>query len=60
MAEFYSLNLAQEIPRDMTRRTTIGGTPTKAPLGYLTARTVADWSPSHLAKELTARQNSHH
>ncbi|WP_199445883.1 hypothetical protein [Auritidibacter sp. NML120636] len=24
---FYSLNLAQEIPRDMTRRTTIGGTP---------------------------------
>ncbi len=39
MAEFYSLNLAQEVIKGMTQKATIGGTPTKAPLGYLNVRT---------------------
>lgn len=39
MAEFYSLNLAQEVLKGMTQRAAIGGTPTKAPLGYLNVRT---------------------
>ena len=39
MAEFYSLNLAQEVLKGMTQKATIGGTPTKAPLGYLNVRT---------------------
>ncbi|AXK44843.1 recombinase family protein [Brachybacterium saurashtrense] len=39
MAEFYSLNLAQEVVKCMTQKATIGGTPTKAPIGYLNVRT---------------------
>ncbi|GAA4683380.1 hypothetical protein GCM10023197_45130 [Gordonia humi] len=39
MAEFYSLNLAQEVLKGMTQKATIGGTPTKAPIGYLNVRT---------------------
>ena len=39
MAEFYSLNLAQEVLKGMTQKAAIGGTPTKAPLGYLNVRT---------------------
>lgn len=39
MAEFYSLNLAQEVVKGMVQKATIGGTPTKAPLGYRNART---------------------
>ena len=39
MAEFYSLNLAQEVLKGMTQKASIGGTPTKAPLGYLNVRT---------------------
>lgn len=39
MAEFYSLNLAQEVVKGMTQKASIGGTPTKAPLGYLNVRT---------------------
>ncbi len=39
MAEFYSLNLAQEVVKGMTQKASIGGTPTKAPVGYLNVRT---------------------
>lgn len=39
MAEFYSLNLAQEVLKGMTQKAAVGGTPTKAPLGYLNVRT---------------------
>ena len=39
MAEFYSLNLAQEVLKGMPQKAAIGGTPTKAPLGYLNVRT---------------------
>ena len=39
MAEFYSLNLAQEVLKGMTQKASIGGTPTKAPIGYLNVRT---------------------
>ncbi len=39
MAEFYSLNLAQEVLKGMTQKASIGGTPTKAPVGYLNVRT---------------------
>ena len=39
MAEFYSMNLAQEVLKGMTQKAAIGGTPTKAPLGYLDVRT---------------------
>lgn len=38
MAEFYSLNLAQEVLKGMTQKASIGGTPTMAPLGYLNVR----------------------
>lgn len=38
MAEFYSLNLAQEVVKGMVQKATIGGTPTKAPIGYLNVR----------------------
>ncbi len=38
MAEFYSLNLAQEVVKGMVQKATIGGTPTKVPLGYLNVR----------------------
>lgn len=38
MAEFYSLNLAQEVLKGMTQKAAIGGTPTMAPLGYLNVR----------------------
>ncbi|VEI02455.1 Resolvase, N terminal domain [Acidipropionibacterium jensenii] len=39
MAEFYSLNLAQEVLKGMTQKASMGGTPAKAPLGYLNVRT---------------------
>ena len=38
MAEFYSLNLAQEVLKGMTQKAAIGGTPMMAPLGYLNTR----------------------
>ena len=40
MAEFYSLNLAQEVTKGMIQKASMGGTPTKAPIGYLNVRTV--------------------
>ncbi len=39
IAEFYSLNLGQEVTKGMVQKATIGGTPTKAPAGYLNIRT---------------------
>lgn len=38
IAEFYSLNLAQEVLKGMTQKASIGGTPMMAPLGYLNVR----------------------
>ncbi|GAA3595496.1 recombinase family protein [Klugiella xanthotipulae] len=35
IAEFYSRNLATEVVKGMTQKAMSGGTPTKAPLGYL-------------------------
>ncbi|MDR1442328.1 MAG: recombinase family protein [Bifidobacteriaceae bacterium] len=35
IAEFYSRNLAAESIKGMTQKAKVGGTPTKAPLGYL-------------------------
>ncbi|GAA2089011.1 hypothetical protein GCM10009823_04460 [Brevibacterium salitolerans] len=39
IAEFYSLNLAQEVTKGLVQKATIGGTPHKAPIGYLNIRT---------------------
>ncbi|CAL8898186.1 hypothetical protein KVA01_08580 [Kocuria varians] len=39
IAEFYSLNLAQEVTKGLVQKATIGGTPHKAPIGYLNVRT---------------------
>ena len=39
IAEFYSLNLAQEVTKGLVQKATIGGTPRKAPIGYLNVRT---------------------
>ena len=39
-AEFYSLNLGQEVTKGMTEKAEIGGTPTKAPIGYRNVRTI--------------------
>ena len=38
IAEFYSLNLAQEVTKGLVQKATIGGTPHKAPIGYLNVR----------------------
>ncbi|MCY7264516.1 recombinase family protein, partial [Pseudomonas protegens] len=35
IAEFYSLNLAQEVTKGLVQKASIGGTPHKAPIGYL-------------------------
>ncbi len=40
ITEFYSLNLAQEVTKGLVQKATIGGTPHKAPIGYLNVRTV--------------------
>lgn len=40
IAEFYSLNLAQEVTKGLVQKATIGGTPHRAPIGYLNIRTV--------------------
>ena len=39
IAEFYSLNLAQEVTKGLVQKATIGGTPHRAPIGYLNIRT---------------------
>jgi site-specific DNA recombinase len=38
IAEFYSRNLANEVNKGLTQKAKNGGTPTKAPLGYLNVR----------------------
>lgn len=38
IAEFYSRNLATEVIKGMTQKVATGGTPTKAPIGYLNVR----------------------
>lgn len=38
IAEFYSVNLAQEVTKGLVQKATIGGTPHKAPIGYLNVR----------------------
>ncbi|GAA1109122.1 hypothetical protein GCM10009605_49690 [Nocardiopsis composta] len=40
IAEFYSLNLAQEVTKGLVQKATIGGTPHRAPIGYLNVRTI--------------------
>ncbi len=40
IAEFYSLNLAQEVTKGLVQKASMGGTPNRAPLGYLNIRTV--------------------
>lgn len=40
IAEFYSRNLAVEVTKGMTQKAKIGGTPGKAPLGYLNVRKI--------------------
>ncbi len=42
IAEFYSRNLATEILKGSTQKAKSGGTPTKAPIGYLNVREVVD------------------
>lgn len=39
IAEFYSLNLAQEVTKGLVQKASIGGTPNKASIGYLNVRT---------------------
>ncbi|MGK4187075.1 hypothetical protein AB0X98_02655 [Rothia koreensis] len=44
IAEFYSRNLAQEVAKGLVQKATIGGTPRRAPIGYLNVRTIdAAW-----------------
>ena len=38
MAEFYALNLATEAMKGLTQKAKSGGTPTRAPIGYLNVR----------------------
>ncbi len=40
IAEYYSRNLATEVVKGMTQKVKAGGTPNRAPLGYLNVRTV--------------------
>ncbi len=42
IAEFYSRNLASEVIKGMEQKAKIGGTPGKAPLGYLNVRVMTD------------------
>jgi len=42
IAEFYSQNLANEVKKGMGEKVKSGGTPTRAPLGYLNIRRVDD------------------
>lgn len=42
MAQFYSDNLAQEVLKGMKGKVAEGGTPTRAPLGYLNTREQRD------------------
>ena len=42
IAEFYSRNLATEILKGTTQKAQNGGTPTRAPLGYLNVREIVD------------------
>jgi site-specific DNA recombinase len=42
IAEFYSRNLATEILKGSTQKAKAGGTPTRAPIGYLNVREVVD------------------
>ena len=42
MAEFYSRNLAAEIMKGTTQKAKTGGTPFRAPLGYLNSRELID------------------
>jgi site-specific DNA recombinase len=42
LAEFYSANLATEILKGSTQKARLGGTPFKAPLGYLNVRYLVD------------------
>jgi hypothetical protein len=38
IAEFYSLNLATEVTKGLVQKAAAGGTPTRAPIGYLNVR----------------------
>ncbi|MGI8493621.1 MAG: recombinase family protein, partial [Acidimicrobiales bacterium] len=38
IAEFYSVNLATEVTKGMVQKAAAGGTPTRAPVGYLNVR----------------------
>jgi site-specific DNA recombinase len=42
IAEFYSRNLATEVSKGLTQKAQSGGTPSKAPLGYLNHRVFVD------------------
>ena len=42
VAEFYSRNLANEVNKGLIQKAKNGGTPTKAPLGYLNVRRIED------------------
>lgn len=42
IAEFYSANLATEARKGMTQKAKVGGTPNRAPIGYLNVRQVVD------------------
>ncbi|UOR02475.1 recombinase family protein [Leucobacter allii] len=42
IAEFYSRNLAQEVMKGMRQKVVQGGTPSRAPIGYLNVRRQAD------------------
>ena len=42
IAEFYSKNLAAEVTKGLTQKIATGGTPTRAPLGYLNVRKHTD------------------
>jgi site-specific DNA recombinase len=46
IAEFYSRNLATEVVKGLTQKAATGGTPSKAPVGYLNVHVRNEWAAS--------------
>ena len=52
IAEFYSRNLAAEVTKGMTQKVANGGTPSRAPIGYLNVRRTDDQGREYRTVEI--------
>ena len=52
IAEFYSRNLAAEVTKGMTQKVAAGGTPSRAPIGYLNVRRKDDQGREYRTVEI--------